>query len=120
MGRQPATGKALSSLAGTDMPPIGLLHACTVVHAACNPRAGVAVRRMGDRTIRVQNVNARHQRVVSWLRGCRGVASRYLPNWQVGARRWVERGELRQNKCLGLPSESSTDKADCAPNHIEA
>jgi transposase-like protein len=52
-----------------------------IAHEAVNLRAGVRVRRLGSHAIHVQNVNAYHQRFKDWLRGFRGVASRYLPNY---------------------------------------
>ena len=50
-------------------------------HEAVNLRAGVRTRHSGSRAIHVQNVNAYHGRFKSWLRGFRGVASRYLRNY---------------------------------------
>ena len=52
-----------------------------IAHEMVNLRAGVRVRRLGSHAIHVQNVNAYHQRFKDWLRGFRGVASRYLSNY---------------------------------------
>jgi len=52
-----------------------------IAHETVNQRAGVRARRLGNLAIHVQNVNAYHQRFKAWLRGFRGVASCYLPNY---------------------------------------
>ena len=62
-----------------------------IAHETVNLRAGVRARRLGNLAIHVQNVNAYHQRFKAWLRGFRGVASRYLPNY-LGWR-WALDGE---------------------------
>ena len=62
-----------------------------ITHETVNLRAGVRARRLGSLAIHVQNVNAYHQRFKDWLRGFRGVASRYLANY-LGWR-WALDGE---------------------------
>jgi len=62
-----------------------------IAHETVNQRAGVRARRLGKLAIHVQNVNAYHQRFKAWLRGFRGVASCYLPNY-LGWR-WALDGE---------------------------
>lgn len=62
-----------------------------ITHETVNLRAGVRARRLGGLAIHVQNVNAYHQRFKDWLRGFRGVASRYLANY-LGWR-WALDGE---------------------------
>ncbi len=62
-----------------------------IAHETVNLRAGVRARRLGKLAIHVQNVNAYHQRFKAWLRGFRGVASCYLPNY-LGWR-WALDGE---------------------------
>ncbi|GAB3378746.1 hypothetical protein GCM10027317_22500 [Massilia agri] len=58
-----------------------------IAHAFVNLRLGERVRG----AIHVQNVNAYHQRLRSWLARFHGVASRYLPNY-LGWR-WALDGE---------------------------
>ncbi len=58
-----------------------------IAHAFVNLRAGERVRG----AVHVQNVNAYHQRLRSWLSRFNGVASRYLPNY-LGWR-WALDGE---------------------------
>ncbi|VXB45923.1 IS1595 family transposase [Massilia sp. 9I] len=58
-----------------------------IAHAFVNLRAGERVRG----AVHVQNVNAHHQRLRSWLSRFHGVASRYLPNY-LGWR-WALDGE---------------------------
>ena len=73
-----------------------------IAHETVNLRAGVRARRLGNRAIHVQNVNAYHQRFKAWLRGFRGVASCYLPNY-LGWR-WALDGEriFSADQLLGI------------------
>ena len=52
-----------------------------VAHDFVNVSAGQRVVRQASGAIHVQNVNAYHSRFHAWLRGFRGVATRYLPNY---------------------------------------
>ena len=52
-----------------------------VAHDFVNVSAGQRVVRQASGAIHVQNVNAYHSRFHGWLRGFRGVATRYLPNY---------------------------------------
>jgi len=72
-----------------------------ITHETVNLRAGVRARRLGSLAIHVQNVNAYHQRFKDWLRGFRGVASRYLPNylgwrWSLDGERVSSQEQLLQ------------------------
>ncbi|MGI4842777.1 MAG: IS1595 family transposase, partial [Janthinobacterium lividum] len=58
-----------------------------IAHAFVNLRLGERARG----AVHVQNVNAYHQRLRSWLSRFHGVASRYLPNYLVW--RWALDGE---------------------------
>jgi len=73
-----------------------------IAHETVNLRAGVRARRLGNLAIHVQNVNAYHQRFKAWLRGFRGVASCYLPNY-LGWR-WALDGEriFSPDQLLGI------------------
>jgi len=70
-----------------------------IAHLAVNLRAGVRVRQAGSRAIHVQNVNAYQGRFKDWLRGFRGVASRYLPNY-LGWRWALDGGRVRSAEQL--------------------
>jgi transposase-like protein len=70
-----------------------------IAHLAVNLRAGVRVRQVGSRAIHVQNVNAYQGRFKDWLRGFRGVASRYLPNY-LGWRWALDGGRVRSAEQL--------------------
>jgi transposase-like protein/IS1 family transposase len=66
-----------------------------ISHEAVNLRAGVRVRGAAH----VQNVNAYHSRLRSWLSIFHGVASRYLPNY-LGWRWILDAGRIRSPETL--------------------
>ena len=66
-----------------------------ISHEAVNLEAGVRVRG----AIHVQNVNAYHSRLRSWLQPFRDVASRYLTNY-LGWRWALDGGRIRSPEIL--------------------
>ena len=67
-------GRAVREL-GIDLAPhveAGLLHLHSIVNQSAGPRV--------DGDLHLQNVNAYHARLKTWLRRFNGVASRYLDN----------------------------------------
>ena len=58
-----------------------------VVHKVVNLSAGI---RVVEKVFHIQNVNAYHSRVKTWLRRFNGVATKYLPNY-LGWYRWLDK-----------------------------
>ena len=96
-GRGPVTADQLSEHLAPVLAPDALLmtdghgayrafaRRCGIAHQSVNVRAGERVRG----AVHVQNVNAYHSRMRTWLRHFCGVASRYLGNY-CGWRRAVD------------------------------